>query len=93
VTPSSCAYLRTVCPWQSRRRAADDEHAVYAVARHLGRSDRPDQEAYNAAHRFPGDAGTAELVSLCGYYTLVSFLLNAFTVPPPPEAAPIWEGS
>ena len=25
-----------------------------------------------------------ELVSLCGYYTLISYLLNAFTVPIPP---------
>ncbi len=27
-----------------------------------------------------------ELVSLCGYYTLVSFLLNAFDVPLLPDA-------
>jgi hypothetical protein len=31
-----------------------------------------------------------ELVSLCGYYTLISFLLNAFAVPLPPDAAPMW---
>jgi hypothetical protein len=31
-----------------------------------------------------------ELVSLCGYYTLISFLLNAFTVPLPPGTAPMW---
>jgi len=34
-----------------------------------------------------------ELVSLCGYYTLVSFLLNAFTVPLPPDALPMWANS
>jgi hypothetical protein len=34
-----------------------------------------------------------ELVALCGYYTLVSFLLNAFTVPLPPGALPMWAGS
>ena len=72
---------------------ADDERAVYAVARQLGRSGRLDQETYDAAHRFLGDAGMVELVSLCGYYTLVSFLLNAFTVPLPPDAAPMWAGS
>ena len=32
-----------------------------------------------------------ELVSLCGYYTLISFLLNAFDVPLPPGAAPMWD--
>jgi hypothetical protein len=31
-----------------------------------------------------------ELVSLCGYYTLISFLLNALAVPLPPGAAPMW---
>ncbi len=28
--------------------------------------------------------------AVCGYYTLVSFLLNAFAVPLPPEALPQW---
>jgi hypothetical protein len=31
-----------------------------------------------------------ELVSLCGYYTLVSFTLNAFEVPLPAGIAPTW---
>src|SRR5215470_8412256 len=69
---------------------ADDERAVYAVARQLSQAGRLDQEAYDAAHRFLGDAGMVELVSLCGYYTLISFLLNAFAVPLPPGAAPMW---
>jgi hypothetical protein len=34
-----------------------------------------------------------ELVSLCGYYTLISFLLNGFEVPLPPGAKPMWEGA
>ena len=71
---------------------ADDERAVYAVARQLGHSGHLDQETYDAAHRFLGDAGMVELVSLCGYYALVSFLLNAFAVPLPPDAAPMWAG-
>ena len=72
---------------------ADDERAVYAAARQLGHSGRLDQETYDAAHRFLGDAGMVELVSLCGYYTLVSFLLNALVVPLPPDATPMWAGS
>ena len=72
---------------------ADDERAVYAVARELGQSGRLDQETYDAAHRFLGDAGMVELVSLCGYYTLISYLLNAFTVPLPPGTTPMWDGS
>jgi 4-carboxymuconolactone decarboxylase len=69
---------------------ADDERAVYTVASQLGHSGRLDQQAYDAAHRFLGDAGMVELVSLCGYYTLISFLLNALAVPLPPGAAPMW---
>jgi 4-carboxymuconolactone decarboxylase len=72
--------------------AADDERAVYAVAHQLSRTGRLDPAAYLAAHELLGDAGMVELVSLCGYYTLISFLLNAFAVPLPPGAAPMWAG-
>jgi 4-carboxymuconolactone decarboxylase len=69
---------------------ADDERAVYAVARQLSVYGRVDRSAYDAAHAFLGDAGMVELVSLCGYYTMISFLLNAFDVPLPPGALPMW---
>ena len=72
---------------------AADERAVYSVARELGQSGRLDQGTYDAAHRFLGDAGMVELVSLCGYYTLISYLLNALTVPLPPGTTPMWDGS
>jgi hypothetical protein len=54
---------------------------------------RLDQETYDAAHRVLGDAGMVGLVALCGYYTLISFLLNAFAVPLPPDAPPMWAES
>jgi 4-carboxymuconolactone decarboxylase len=69
---------------------AADERTVYAVARQLTGSGRVDQQTYDAARRLLGDAGLVELVSLCGYYTLISFLLNAFTVLLPPGAPPMW---
>ena len=69
---------------------ADDERAVYAVARQLTDRGQVDPGAYAAARQLLGDAGMVELVSLCGYYTLVSFLLNAFTVPLPPGVTPTW---
>lgn len=72
---------------------ADDERAVYTVARQLSLAGRLEQEDYDAAHRLLGDAGMMELVSLCGYYTLVSFLLNAFAVPLPPGTRPMWAQS
>jgi 4-carboxymuconolactone decarboxylase len=72
---------------------ADDERAVYTVARQLSHSGRLDQETYDAAQRVLGDAGMVELVALCGYYTLISFLLNAFAVALPPDAMPMWAES
>jgi 4-carboxymuconolactone decarboxylase len=71
--------------------AADDERAVYQVARQLTVTGQVGKDAYDAAHKLLGDAGTVELISLCGYYTLISFLLNAFAVPLPPGAQPQWD--
>jgi 4-carboxymuconolactone decarboxylase len=70
---------------------ADDEWTVYLAARELARTGRIGDEAYAAVRELLGDAGVVELVSLCGYYTLVSFLLNAFEVPLPPGASPVWD--
>jgi 4-carboxymuconolactone decarboxylase len=69
---------------------ADDERTIYAVARQLTTDARLDQDLYVAAQQLLGDEGLVELVSLCGYYTLISFLLNAFDVPLPPGATPTW---
>ena len=59
----------------------------------LTETGRLDTVAYDAAQQLFGDAGIVELVSLCGYYTLVSFLLGAFAVPLPPGAPLMWGGS
>ena len=65
---------------------ADDERIVYAAARELATSGTLSEDNYTAAHGLLGDAGLVELVSLCGYYTLISYLLNTFAVPLPPGA-------
>jgi 4-carboxymuconolactone decarboxylase len=70
--------------------AAEDERVVHAVATQLTATGRVDQDSYDAARRLLGDAGMVDLVSLCGYYTLVSFVLNAFDVPLPPGEARTW---
>jgi len=69
---------------------ADDEHAIYTVARQLTGTGQLDQGAYDAAQRLLGDEGMVELVALCGYYTLISYVLNAFAVPLPAGARPRW---
>jgi len=68
----------------------DDERIVHALAHQLVRSGQIDHPTYDDAHRLLGDRGMVELVSLCGYYTLVSFTLNAFEVPLPPGVAGQW---
>ena len=72
---------------------AEDERAVHAAARQLATTGRISQDAYDAVHQVLGDTGMVELVTLCGYYTLISYLLNGFDVPLPPGAAPAWGGA
>ena len=69
---------------------AEDQRAIYTVARQLTGTGQLNQKAYDAAQRLLGDEGMVELVALCGYYTLISYLLNAFAVPLPPGAVPQW---
>jgi 4-carboxymuconolactone decarboxylase len=69
---------------------ADDERAIYTAARQLTETGRLSDDVYGSVHELIGDTGAVELVCLCGYYTLISFLLNAFEVPLPPEATPTW---
>jgi 4-carboxymuconolactone decarboxylase len=70
---------------------ADDERVVYAVARQLTETGQLDQRSFDAASALLGDEGMVELVALCGYYTLVSYLLNAFEVPLPAGARAQWD--
>ena len=69
---------------------ADDERTIYAVARSLTTDGRLGPDLYTAAQRLLGDEGMVELVSLCGYYTLISFLLNSFDVQLPPGEQTRW---
>jgi 4-carboxymuconolactone decarboxylase len=68
----------------------DDERVIFSVARELTRDAQVDAELYATARQVLGNQAMVELVALCGYYTLISYLLNAFDVPIPPEATPRW---
>jgi 4-carboxymuconolactone decarboxylase len=68
----------------------DDERVVHAVARQLVEDGHIDGPTYDAARELLGDRGIVELVTLCGYYTIVSFTLNAFDVALPPGQELTW---
>jgi len=64
---------------------------VYSVARQLAERGRADDTAYSSARSVLGDRRMVELVTLCGYYALVSITLNAFEVELPDGVAPQWK--
>lgn len=67
-----------------------DERIVHETARDLLTAGRLSDARYAAARQLLGDTGVVELISLCGYYTTISFLLNALNVPGPAGAQPMW---
>jgi 4-carboxymuconolactone decarboxylase len=69
---------------------AGDEALIYNLARQLVIGGGVDDVTYTGAVELLGHRGVVELVSLCGYYTLVSFTLNAFAVPLPPGQESAW---
>ncbi len=69
---------------------ADDERIVYSAASQLSQTGKLEQGSYQAALTLLGESALVELITLCGYYTLISYLLNAFDVPLPTGVAPHW---
>jgi 4-carboxymuconolactone decarboxylase len=68
----------------------DEDAVMYNVARQLAETGRLDNETYGCAERIVGRRGLVEVIALCGFYTLISFLLNGFEVSVPPAASPMW---
>ncbi|HYZ92292.1 MAG TPA: carboxymuconolactone decarboxylase family protein [Actinomycetota bacterium] len=68
----------------------DDERIVHAVATELASGSWIDAATYDDAQRLLGDQGIVELVELCGFYALVSYVLNAFEVPLPAGAEQVF---
>ncbi len=68
----------------------DMQHLVHKVASEVVETGRLSESTHSDARARLGDLQLLELVTLCGYYTLVSFTLNAFDVALPPGAEPQW---
>ena len=59
------------------------ECAVHDFTRAVLEHGGTPEAVYEPAVRFLGESGVVELTALIGYYSLVSFTLNVFEVPPP----------
>jgi 4-carboxymuconolactone decarboxylase len=71
----------------------DPERIVHQVAAELVETGRLSETTYATARSQLDEGQLVELVTLCGYYTLVSFTLNAFDVGLPAGADPQWPPS
>jgi 4-carboxymuconolactone decarboxylase len=80
---------------KERRRpafAVTEQAAIYDFCRELLDTHRVSDPVYAQAITLLGEAGVLELVSLMGYYGLISMTLNTFEVPlPEGEAKPLEE--
>jgi 4-carboxymuconolactone decarboxylase len=80
---------RTIKDIQSGRApksAPKDERALYDFIKELYKTRRVSDRTYKRVHAILGDAGTVELVGICGYYALISMTLNVFRAQLPDDA-------
>jgi len=69
---------------------SEDERIVYTFSKENHETHRVSDETYQQATDILGHDGVVELVSLCGYYTLISMVLNTFEIPSPdPDNPPL----
>jgi 4-carboxymuconolactone decarboxylase len=67
---------------------SDDATMIYEFCTQLHRQRQVSDAAFAAVARRFGAQGAAELVALCGYYTLVAMTLNVAQVPAPDSDRP-----
>jgi 4-carboxymuconolactone decarboxylase len=68
----------------------DDERVAHDIATQLLNDRRVDDATYSAGEDLLGEAGLVELVTLIGYYCLISMTLNLFEVALPEGQAAAW---
>jgi 4-carboxymuconolactone decarboxylase len=69
----------------------DLQTTVYEASRELVLTGSMSHQTVSKVRLAMGDHGFVELITLCGFYTLVSFSLNAVNVPVPEGVTPIWD--
>ncbi len=66
--------------------APENVQTVYRFVHELLKTRRVGDETYDMARKAIGETGLVELISITGYYGIISGLLNAFEVPVPDGA-------
>jgi 4-carboxymuconolactone decarboxylase len=87
VSPTTIADLAA---GRAPNEASSDEQAVYEFIMELHETRGVGDRSYRRVRALLGDTGTVELVGILGYYTMVAMLLDAFEVPPPVGAKPVF---
>ncbi|BAT61102.1 hypothetical protein GJW-30_1_03658 [Variibacter gotjawalensis] len=64
-------------------KAPKDEIAIYDFVKELYADRRVSDATYKRVQKVLGDQATVELVGICGYYAMISMLLNTFRAPLP----------
>jgi len=67
----------------------EDEAAVYDFCTELHTAKVVSDKSFQRARALFGERGVIDLVSVSGYYTLVSMTLNVAEVPLPPDGVPL----
>ena len=67
------------------------DRAVYDYTMALAEHGKVPQPVYDAAESAIGAQGVVDLTHTIGYYSHISFILNAFDVPLPDGVAPQWD--
>ncbi len=68
-----------------------DEAIVHGFASQLAETGRVDDERFDAALTLLGPRAVVDLIVTVGYYSLISFTLNALRIPLPEGVAPVWD--
>jgi alkylhydroperoxidase family enzyme len=66
-----------------------EEREIVAYTRQLARTNRVDQAAFDALLERHGVQWLVELTAAANYFAMLSGIVNAFEVPPPPDGDPL----
>ncbi len=65
---------------------AKDERLLVEAVRELYKTRRLSDGTYRRVKALLGEAGTVELIGICGYYAMIAMTLNVFRAELPPES-------